>query len=63
MVEHCFNELSIWGYSLKTDDPIIFKKKSVCSGGGRVDNKYGNKPEYSNTAVDTHKQNNELSCQ
>lgn len=39
------------------------KKKSVCSGGGRVDNKYGNKPEYPNTAVDTHKQNNELSCQ
>ena len=32
----------------------------MCSGGGRVDNKYGNKPEYSNTAVDTHKQNNKL---
>lgn len=28
MVEHCFNELSIWDYSLKTDDPIIFKKKT-----------------------------------
>ena len=29
MVEHCFNELSIWGYSLKTDDPIIFKKRMI----------------------------------
>ena len=27
----------------------------MCSGGGRVDNKYGNQPEHSNTAVDTHK--------
>ena len=47
------------GYALKY---LRFLKKCVCSGGGRVDNKCGNKPECSNTAVDTHKQNNEISC-
>lgn len=59
----------LWLKYCKWNDPrrtcfkiSAFKKKCVCSGGGRVDNKYGNKPEHSNTAVDTHKQNNALSC-
>lgn len=29
MVENCFNQLNIWDYSLKTNDPVIFKKNDL----------------------------------